>query len=249
MNNFIPERDTTLFLDIGNSTIKAAYREGLEWKKPSARKLNNASELVEWINSHIGSFRDIMIASVVPNTTRALVKELNTEAYRVLGPDDIPKDLIDYNSPDTLGMDRFFTCYGAIAHTRKSVVVIDSGTACTIDYMTADEIYRGGVIMPGIGILEKAFQNNVPELPWVDRIIPKEWPGKNTKECLQWGLAGMVKKSVEAYLQDYDAAFNEYDLVLTGGAAEWMATIVDRETKVRPMLVFEGMQRYLEFYL
>ena len=248
MDNFIPNSSTTLFLDVGNTSIKAAYKEGMEWENPDQVNVDNANDLIVWINRNREKFERVVISSVVPDVTELVVNKLQSVSCHVFEPSDIPAELLDYETPKTLGIDRFFACYGAITHTNKAAVVIDSGTACTVDYMSADEVYRGGIIMPGIHILEQSLHKFAPNLPHVRRFIPDQWPGKSTKESLQWGLAGMVKKSIEGYLDDYASSFEDFDVVITGGTAEWVASILDREAKVRPMLVFEGMQRFLEYY-
>lgn len=249
MSNFIPGNDSILYLDIGNSSIKAAYKDKLSWERPDSFKIRNAAQLVKWINQHSKTFGMVVIASVVENTTQAIIDRLDIKQVRVLSITDIPSELLDYSTPKTLGIDRFFTCYGAVAQTNKPAVVIDAGTACTIDYMSGDFIYRGGIIMPGIGILEKAIRKYAPELPAVLRTIPDEWPGKSTKDSLNWGLYGAFRDSVQAALRKYEDQFDNFDLMVTGGAAEWVSSILDREPKVRPMLIFEGMQLFLEDYL
>lgn len=249
MDDFIPDSEAVLYLDIGNSTIKAGYREGLKWKRPEAGRVHNAETLLDWINEHRSRFQFIVISSVVPKVTRAVTDKLQNRRVRVLSVDDIPGDLINYKTPETLGIDRFFACYGAVAHTRKPVVVIDAGTACTLDYMSADSAYQGGIILPGIGILEKSVKEYAPNLPEVERAVPEEWPGRSTRESLQWGLAGMMRNSILVYLEKYASAYGDYELVLTGGDAGWMDSLLDQPAKVRPMLVFEGMQRYLETHL
>lgn len=247
MNDFIPTSSQTLFLDIGNSSIKAAYRKGMNWQNPTSFGLNSAGELIKWVNNHSEAFKQVVMCSVIPKATKAVRSELKIPV-KVFKASDIPLDLLDYKTPKTLGMDRFFACYGAITHTNKSVVVIDSGTACTVDYMSADEIYRGGVIMPGIHILEESLKQHTPILPEVERSLPRQWPGKSTKESLQWGISGMVQKSIEGYLREYEANFEDFDVVVTGGGAQWVVSLLKRETKVRRRLVFEGMQRFLEYY-
>lgn len=249
MSSIIPEEKNRLYLDIGNSTIKAAYREELQWKRPEAAVLSSATDLVAWINRHEKDFGTIVIASVVKESTDVFVDRLQSEAVRLLSIEDIPKDLLDYKTPQTLGIDRFLTCYGAVAQSSKPVVVVDAGTACTIDYMSGDFVYRGGVIMPGIGILEKALRTSAPSLPAVLRTVPKDWPGKSTKESLRWGLYGSYRDSIQSMLDRYEAKFDEFDLIVTGGASEWVSEVLERPSKIRPMLIFEGMHLFLEDYL
>lgn len=246
MNDIIPDKNNILYLDIGNSSIKAAYKEDLNWTRPDSFKIRNASELVEWINRHHMDFGMVVIASVVNDTTQAIVERLEIKNVRVLTVEDIPGDLLDYKTPKTLGIDRFFACYGAVAQTSKPVVVIDAGTACTVDYMSGDFVFRGGVIMPGIGIMEKALRDYAPNLPAVLRTLPEEWPGKTTKTSLRWGLYGSFADSIQGALKKHEERFDNFELVLTGGAAEWLSSILPGEPKVRPMLIFEGIQYFLE---
>lgn len=248
MRDIIPENEIILYLDIGNSSIKAAYKDELRWEQPDSFTIKNTSELVDWINQHHKYFKMVAIASVVEDTTQAIIERLDINKVQVFSIRDIPANLLDYKTPKTLGIDRFFTCYGAVAQANKPVVVIDAGTACTIDYMSEDFVFRGGIIMPGIGILEKAIRDYAPKLPTVLRSIPDEWPGKSTKTSLRWGLYGAFRDSIQTALQKYEEQFGDFDLVITGGAAEWVNTILERESKVRPMLIFEGMQSFLKDY-
>lgn len=249
IKNIIPDINTTLFIDVGNSSIKVAYQVGMKWQKPDRYKPDNAADLLNWINSRARKFELIVIISVVDEVTKALVENMETEKYRVLGINDIPDDLLDYETSETLGIDRFFACYGAVAHTNKASVVIDSGTACTIDYMSQDYVYRGGVIMPGISTVESAMKKHAPALPSVPRTLPTGWPGKSTKTSLQWGIAGAYRDSIHASLRRYEEQFGDFDLVLTGGDADWIASVIQWKNKVRPLLVFEGIRRFLEDYL
>lgn len=249
MNSIIPEKKNILYLDIGNSSIKVAYRQDLQWRQPESAILNGVSDLVEWFRQHEQDFSIVVIASVVKESAEQIRKYLPDEKVRLLSIGDIPRDLLDYKTPDTLGIDRFLTCYGAVAQTNKPVVVIDAGTACTVDYMSGDFVYRGGVIMPGIGILEESLRKHAPGLPAVLRSIPKNWPGKSTKESLRWGLYGVYRDGIRAILERYEEQFDDFDLIITGGASEWMNEVLDRPAKVRSMLIFEGMYFFLEDYL
>lgn len=249
ITNIIPSENSILYIDIGNTSIKAAYKDGVQWKYPGREKLRTASDLVEWANQHQKEFELTVVCSVVPDITNAIREGLNSNRIRVFSAEDIPEDLILYETPGTLGIDRFFACYGALSYTPKAVVVIDAGTACTIDYMTPDSVFVGGVIMPGIGILEKALKEQAPELPSVGRHLPEVWPGRSTRTSLQWGLSGAFKDSLEAALDRYEEQFEEFELNITGGDAQWISQVVDRESKVRPNLIFEGIYRYLEDYL
>jgi pantothenate kinase type III len=117
--------------------------------------------------------------------------------------------------------------------------------------MAADFLYRGGVIMPGLNIIEEACQEKLPALPSVKRKIPGTWPGKSTKESLQWGITGSYIFAIEEMLRRYRKSFGAYNLVATGGGAGEVAKLLRpaTEVKVRPSLVFEGMKEFMEDHL
>lgn len=233
----------TLYLDIGNSSIKGAYKVGTQWMVLTDERIFTALELVNWIQKHPDSFDEIVIASVRDDVTEAIAKELKHHKIIEISVSDIPRDLLNYETPKTLGIDRFLSCYGATGQTNTSVVVIDAGTATTIDIMDQDDTYHGGVIIPGIWGFSEVLSRKAPALPFVEFEIPKQWPGKNTVDSLKWGQAGFYEFGVVGILKKYEEEFGDYELFLTGGDATVLEELLKKESKVRPFLVFEGLER------
>jgi len=245
---FIPEKGTVLYVDIGNSALKAGLRDRREWTFPFRSSLDDLSGFIDWVNRYTDRIDLAVITSVVAEKTETVVSGLAVDCL-VLATGDIPAKLLDYETPGTLGMDRFLGCYAAVARTRNAAVVIDAGSACTVDYMSKDSVYRGGVIMPGIDILEKTLVENIPGLPAVERAIPDEWPGKSTRRSLQWGLTGSFVMAIETMIDKYENRFGAFDLVATGGQAGLVAGLLDRSVKVYPGLVFDGMKQFREDFI
>lgn len=233
----------TLYLDIGNSTIKGAYKKGTQWMVLTDERLFSALELVNWIQKHPDSFDRIVIASVRDDVSEAVVRELNRHETLEITVSDIPRDLLNYETPKTLGIDRFLSCYGATNQTNKSVVVIDAGTATTIDFMDQDDVYHGGVIVPGLWGFSEVLAQKAPALPFVELEIPKLWPGKSTIDSIKWGQAGFYKMGVLGFLSKYEEEFGDFDLFITGGDATVINSILEVDSKVRPFLIFEGIER------
>lgn len=188
----------------------------------------------------------MVLSSVVEKTTRQIIEHDLSIDLITVETDDLSPELLDYSTPQTLGIDRYLACYGAVALQHSSVVVIDAGTACTIDYMSADNVFYGGVIMPGISAMEQAVKLHAPALPEVARTIPEVWPGKSTQDSLQWGLAGAFADSLKAALARYREAFGPFDLVLTGGDAQWLSMVIKTNLRIEPLLVFKGMKCFIE---
>jgi type III pantothenate kinase len=232
-----------LFLDVGNTAVKGAFRKGLKWEAVHSKKISSASDMVFWLKDHANAFDEIVICSVREDVKEAIIETADEVNFTVLSNKDIPRDLLDYETPETLGLDRFLACYGAIAQTEKSVVVIDSGTALTIDFMDRDEVFHGGLIVPGIQGFSELLPHKAPALPKVDLDIPKEWPGKSTRESLQWGQAGFYQFAIHGVLEKFRQEFGDFELFLTGGDAPIIEKLLKDETKVRSFLIFEGMER------
>lgn len=233
----------TLYLDIGNSTIKGAYKMGTQWMGLTDERLFSALELVNWIQNHPDSFSKVVLSSVRDDVTEAIAQELNHLEIMELSVSDIPRDLLNYETPKTLGIDRFLSCYGATNQTNKSVVVIDAGTATTIDFMDQDDVYHGGIITPGLWGFTEVLSRKAPSLPFVELEIPKIWPGKNTVDSLKWGQAGFYIMGIRGVLNRYEKEFGDFELFITGGDGAVIGSMLERESKMRPYLVFEGVER------
>lgn len=232
-----------LYLDVGNSSIKGAYKKGVKWEALHTEKNISALELINWVNTHPESFTEVVISSVRKDVQKAIRQYLSKVMVQELTVSDIPRELMDYETPETLGIDRFLACYGATNHTTESVVVIDAGTAVTIDFMDQDDVYHGGVIAPGLSGFREILPRKAPELPGVEMEVPQVWPGKSTVNCLKWGQAGFYKMAIEGILNKYEEEFGFFELNITGGDGTMIADMIERESKLRPFLVFEGMER------
>ncbi|SMO77426.1 type III pantothenate kinase [Gracilimonas mengyeensis] len=236
-----------LFLDVGNTAVKAVYKEGMAWKKVDAHSAQTGKQLILWIENHRDDFSEIVLAGVRTEVQQALVGELQQADFNIktVTNKDIPRDLLDYETPDTLGIDRFLACYGATFQTKEAVVVIDAGTATTIDYMGRDKIFRGGVIAPGLTAFTELLPKHAPALPNVEVEIPQSWPGKSTIHSLQWGQAGFYKFALQAMLNEYEKEFGQFDLFITGGNRQTIQQLLSMDSKLRPYLIFEGLEKLI----
>jgi len=235
-----------LYLDIGNSHIKLAQKKGIEWEiiyKASNGSSKNISEVIkEFPNTEL-----IVISSVRRDILNKLLEDLHFVDVKVLTTTLIDRVNLDYKSPETLGMDRFLTCYGAISATDNDVICIDAGTACTVDWITNEGIYRGGIIMPGLKLFYKAIDNEFPELPSVEYHLPHNWPGKTTAESVQWGTGGAFIMAIDGFIRKYlEHIDTEADLFITGGDSLYLMENLQSSLNVhhRPYLLFDGMEKF-----
>lgn len=229
----------TLFVDIGNTSVKVGQKDEGKWKYHIH---NEVSEAAKSINRLSDNESQVVIGSVRKTSREKLIEHLETQRVRVLSIADLDTDKLDYDSPETLGMDRYLACLGARCQSGRGVVVIDAGTACTIDYMDTEDVFRGGVIMPGLKTIAQSLRDSAPELPEVELSLPERFPGRSTTESLQWGQVGFFIDGILTMLEAYEQKYPGFELYLTGGDAETLFGLLETEGNVDPHLVMKGME-------
>jgi len=236
------------FIDIGNSFIKVATYADNQWKLVFRSGIDNESGFYSWLSGQ--ETEKIVICSVLKRITQEVVHRVPENRLIILNRNKVPGSLFDYQSADSLGMDRFFSCYGAWKLSGEAVIVIDAGSACTIDYMNENSVFGGGIIMPGHRLLIRSVSADLPELPKPDGRLPDTWPGKSTNDCLRWGTTGVFIMSIAGFLDKYRRSYGDFKLYLTGGDAGILKDYIDDyPLQVKPFLIFEGMKAFYEEYL
>ena len=152
---------------------------------------------------------------------------------------------IKYSTPGTLGLDRVAAAVGAsVLFPQSDVLIIDLGTAITIDFLSRDGEFLGGVISPGPAMRAKALNTFTGRLPLVDIPAETRLRGQSTTEALQFGILNGIRFEIDSYIDAYRAENQNIKVVVTGGAAN---TIVRPDVVREPNLVIIGMNRILEF--
>ncbi len=143
-------------------------------------------------------------------------------------------------------MDRYLVCVGGWRIYKEPVLVIDTGSACTIDYMSAEGVFYGGVIMPGVQTLLGVFHKSAPALPTFNFKIPKNFPGKSSHDSLQWGLSQLYLDGIHANIERFQHKMGTFKVLLTGGDASLLSDHLAIAHELRPDLMFIGMEDFLE---
>lgn len=143
-----------------------------------------------------------------------------------------------YPQPQRLGVDRWLAMLGARTHGSGNVLVVDAGTALTIDLMNAANQHEGGFIVPGLELAQQALFNNTARVrPFVDeRVQTALVPGRDTLSCVSAGVQRQLQALVMSVVQDYP----DYRLFISGGDGHWLAQQL--AVPPSPHLIFEGME-------
>lgn len=193
---------------------------------------------------------DAIIASVVPRTTGAL-RDLCAGTFEspplVIGEADVDLGLkVLMDSPEEVGADRLVNAVAAYVRYGGPLVVVDFGTATTLDVVDADGNYRGGVIAPGVGLSLEALHQAAAKLPRVEVENPGKVIGVDTVSAMQsgiyWGYVSMVEGLVERVTAELQEAGVTVALVIaTGGLASLFAGGTKTIERVDPELTLRGL--------
>ena len=149
---------------------------------------------------------------------------------------------LDYPHPETIGADRLADAAGAMARYGAPVLVMDFGTALTAAVVTADGVWRGGVIAPGFPLMRDYLFERTAKLPRMELgggRAPKI--GRSTEEAMRFGAIvgyrGMVREIATELRRNFGEDFR---LVATGGFAKWALAEIGLDFTVDPTLTLYG---------
>jgi type III pantothenate kinase len=131
---------------------------------------------------------------------------------------------IEYSTPNTLGLDRIAAAVGAASMFKgQAALVVDAGTALTIDVVDSDGKFKGGNISPGIDLRFRSLNHYTDALPLVKQDGEHPLFGNNTETAIRCGVIdGIVAEIADAYTRATDT-YNVSHLLLTGGNAPFLA--------------------------
>lgn len=148
-----------------------------------------------------------------------------------------------YQQPEKLGVDRWLAILAAREKAAKAFVVVDSGSAITVDLVTSQGEHLGGYIAPGLRLMREALVSRTSAIKLGQIGYPdNDFPGRNTvsaiKSAEQAMIAGLVAHAREI-LRNYDS--QDASLWITGGDGEWLAAMLKDGTYVED-LVLDGLE-------
>lgn len=194
-----------------------------------------------------------VLASVNPPLTSQVVtaiqKVWNTPVLRV--EKDLPIPIGRQVDPQTvIGEDRLLNAAAAYSVLRQACVVVDAGTAITVDYVDGAGTLHGGAIGPGAQLMLNSLHQRTAQLPQVEFAPPQEVIGHNTPEAMRTavynGLRGMVRELAEKYAE----TTGSYAMVVaTGGDAQVLFEGYELVERIVPDLTLQGLALTLQSYI
>jgi type III pantothenate kinase len=190
------------------------------------------------------------VCSVVPRLTPALVEACSGWfgcQPLVVGPDVRTGLRLAYEDPRELGPDRIANAVAAYEKYGGPVVVADLGTATTVDAVSAEGVFLGGAIAPGIGTSLDALYQRASRLHRIELAAPASAIGRSTAECLRsgviFGFAGQVDALVRRMAAEMGA---KPRVVATGGFCQLVGGASQTVELIEPFLTLEGIRIIFE---
>ena len=125
--------------------------------------------------------------------------------------------------------------------------MIDSGTAITYDFVSADGEFRGGNISPGLGIRFRALNEFTASLPLVKCSMEHGYVGKNTHDAILNGVMNGILFEVRGYIDELLRNNPFAVVIITGGGSEYLKKNLKRTVFFEDKLVITGLNRILEY--
>ncbi len=152
-----------------------------------------------------------------------------------------------YLTPQTLGMDRIAAAVGAWSmKPGNNILVVDAGTAITLDLISSDGVYRGGNIAPGINLRLRALHEYTGALPLVGADGDTPAFGYNTQTAVRSGVVQGVRNELLGYIESLKLEYPSLLIFLTGGDTDFFDIRGKKTIFAVSDLVFRGMARILE---
>lgn len=188
-------------------------------------------------------------ALVLATVNPPLAERLSAELRRRLGTEprrvgtDVAVPLECTLDPGTkTGQDRLLDAVAAFAVARGACVVVDAGTAITVDLVDEKGTFRGGAIAPGARLMLGSLHAHTAQLPEIDAARPERAAGRSTAEAMRSGvyhaLRGIVAELRAAYGRELG---RDLPIVATGGDAEWLLADAPGVERIVPDLPLWGI--------
>lgn len=236
-----------LIVDIGNSSLKIAAlveQEVIELVRTSA-----------WSDACTEDF-----FRRHKKFKRGIISTVRDESIPLWVNDFVEDDLVHYThqtsapiingyeSPTTLGLDRLAAAVGANnIYPQTNVLVVDCGTAITIDFVAASGVFEGGNISLGLNTRFKALNTFTSKLPLLATVDEFPMIGKNTSEAIWAGVLNGAIFELDSYIDFFKAKYPDIKVLITGGDAFFFERKLKNTIFVVPNLVILGLNRILDY--
>ncbi len=244
-----------LAIDIGNSNISIGcireeeicfeVRIATDRARTSDQYGVEIKSMLEANDVRKEDIRDCIISSVVPPVLTAVL----TGVYKMIG---IRPMVVEHtmntglelclDMPSQVGADRIVVAVAALERYEAPLIIIDMGTATTMEVVEPGARYMGGVIIPGIRVSLDALTGRTAQLPAISLGRPGKVVASNTADCMRSGImygnACMLDGMIDLMREELG---HESTVIATGGLAPFITPLCRHEIHMEPELLLRGL--------
>ena len=227
-----------LVIDFGNTRIKTALFDSTRLYE------ERVFFSLEELRSQPFEYNQLMISNV--SYSEDVLKGIFPQAMFMSRHLKVPFH-IDYDTPETLGVDRLALTSGAVSlYEGVDLLVIDLGTCITYDFVEKGEVYKGGAISAGAKLRAKAMHNFTLNLPLVDSLESCDLIGNSTLKSIMSGIIYGITFEIQGFITDYRKKYPKIKVILSGGDAEFFESKIKESIFVIPNLALLGLNKILQ---
>ena len=240
-------------VDVGNSSVKLAAWSAEELREHAIRHDSPRWDqaVLQWA-AELFEDQPLLwrLASVRRSTANQLSDAICAGGSRpriqFITHQHVPMSLaVDH--PDRLGIDRLLSGFAASRRFKLPLVVIDAGSAITVDWIDHEGCFCGGAILPGLGLQSRALATEteaLPQLQW-DQPTPLMVPARNTGDAILGGILLGIAAAIDALIVRYreaaEVSADPLTVVITGGDAPTISPHLRHNHQLVPNLVCRGL--------
>ena len=238
-----------LAVDIGNTNITLGFFDGDNLIKVDRIKTDSTAdcEYYQQIfpnkNLSVTECGIISVVEGIDNIIKQVVDEIFKTDSFIIDYKSLSNMNIKTQSPENTGIDRIINAYGAKIKYKTPMIIVDVGTAITLDVISKDGDFLGGAIMPGINIQLKALSDYTSRLPNIKPSLPDNVIGNNTENAILSGVINGIEGAIKHIIGKFNKEIGRAAYVIfTGGQAEFFFRLADKRTVVEHDLTIESIK-------
>jgi len=234
-----------LAIDVGNSRIKFAIWEDGAWQNYTSHEydIKTLPNLLDKFFENIITqpvHVSCVVDAVKDSLSRWFKKRWGKSPVFYHSTHELAGVTNAYAHPNTLGVDRWLVMIAAFNAVRSPVCIIDCGTAVTLDVISNDGTHQGGLIMPGLRVMQESLLSRTSNIHVFSGSICDL--AKNTGDAVESGCVQLLAMGLDGLSRKHMDIYPDLRVVMTGGDAKRIAKHMHVKSHYVETLVLDGLR-------
>jgi len=244
-----------IFIELGNTTLKLAVLEKERYQFLGSENYHTdvQNSFNELFDHNFDNVSNVYVCSVASADLNAALTQYIHQTFQIyptfLATQPESCGLVcGYDRFESLGVDRWMAMIGACAHSSQPTIIVDAGTALTVD-MVIDKKHQGGFIVPGLGLMKQSLfdRTAIPIVTDTQPTVVTELLAKDTGRAITGGTLFMLSAFLNTLADNLEEETGlRFRYIGTGGDFETLNPMLDKHFEVIPDLTLIGMVEMIQ---